>query len=493
MNDPDGLVQSWADGATVRDIREARRPARTPEDARDLTDTGNAAHLVQLHGPWLRYIPQWGKWLVCGDDGFYTLDHRDVHVRELAKGVGEALKLEAVGTKDADEAKRLFAFAFKSLNAHAITAMVDLARGIDGIPLDHEELDRDGWLLGVQNGVVDLRDGTFRDATPADLLTLRCDATWDEDARAPRFEQALEEWFPNAEVRAYVQRVAGAALVGGQRDHVFIIHYGAGGNGKGTFTRALQRVLGPYAVEIHLSLLVETRFKEHDTVRADLFRTRLAVAVETERRVRLAEASVKNLTGGDRIRARRMREDPWSFDPTHSLWLQTNHLPEISGRDTGIWRRIRVVKWVNTFDKATADPGLDERLAAEAPGILRWLVEGCMEWQEHGLSEPEAVIRETLAYRRAEDTFARFAADTELVFRPDLEIPAGQLQTMLDEWSGVEGRKRPDGIKDWLEENGAGRKQKRVRDADGEEKRRWFWVGIGLDDGNHESEQTNAL
>src|SRR5439155_11202182 len=183
-------------------------------------------------------------------------------------------------------------------------------------------------------------------------------------------------WFPDAEVRAYVHRLAGAALVGAQFDHLFVIHYGGGGYGKGTFTRHLQAVLGPYAVEVHLSLLVEQRHSEHDTVKADLFRRRLAVAVETERRVKLAEASVKNLTGGDRIRARRMREDPWAFDPTHALWLQTNHLPEISGRDDGIWRRVRVVKWEASF-KRTQDPTLDPTLDAEASGILRWLVEGC--------------------------------------------------------------------------------------------------------------------
>jgi putative DNA primase/helicase len=387
----------------------------------------------------------------------------------------------------------VFAFAFKTLNAQGITGLVNLARGIDGIPLDHEALDADGWLLGVENGVVELRTGKFREADPTDLMTMRCPVPWDENASAHRWEQALEEWFPDAEVRAYVQRVAGSALVGAQRDHVFVIHYGLGANGKGTFMRALQHVLGPHTVEIHLSLLVETRYKEHDTVRADLFRTRLAVAVETDRRVRLAEASVKNLTGGDRIRARRMREDPWSFDPSHSLWLQTNHLPEIGGRDAGIWRRIRVVKWVAQFMGDNADPGLDDTLAAEAPGILRWLVEGCLEWQDHGLAEPEAVIRDTLEYRSREDVFARFATDTGLAFRHDLEIQAQALQDLLTDWAATEGQARPDGLTDWLEENGARKTQKRVTGPDGTQKRPKFWVGVGIEGAGHETEQTNAL
>ncbi|MEX1258409.1 MAG: phage/plasmid primase, P4 family [Gemmatimonadota bacterium] len=471
-----------------------RRAAETTPPGETLTDSSNATRLIRIHGERLRYIAPWGRWVVCGEDGFWVQDFRDVQVRELAKDVGEALKQEAAAMTDAATAKQVFKFAFRSLNAHGIGGMVDLARGIEGVPLDHEDLDRDGWLLGVENGVLDLREsGGFRPASPSDLMALRCPVTWNEDAEAPRWERALQEWFPDASVRSYVQRVAGAALVGSQRDHVFVIHFGLGGNGKGTFLRALQRVLGPLAVEVHLSLLVETKFKEHDTVRADLFRTRLAVAVETDRRVKLAEASVKNLTGGDRIRARRMREDPWSFDPTHSLWLQTNHLPEIGGRDTGIWRRIRVVEWKNTFTGKAADPNLDDVLASEAPGILRWLVEGCLQWQAEGLSEPEAVIRATLDYRNKEDTFARFASDCGLVFRTGLEIQAQELQGLLGEWTDSEGKVRPEGLTDWLTENGALKQQRRVTGPDGKTRRPKFWIGVGLEDGSHETAQTDAI
>jgi len=459
------------------------------------TDTGNAARLVRLHGERLRYVPRWGRWLVWSpEEGRWLQDAGHVYVRELAKDVGRELKKEAATMTETEAAKRVFHFAFRSLNAPGITGLVDLARGIKGIPLDHELLDSDGWLLGVTNGVVELKTGRFREADPGDLMTLQCPVVWDEDAHSPRWERAMGEWFPDPDVRAYVQRVAGSALVGVQRDHAFVIHYGLGGNGKGSFTRALQRVLGPYAVEIHLSLLVETKYKEHDTVRADLFRTRLAVAVETERRVRLAEASVKNLTGGDRIRARRMREDPWSFDPSHSLWLQTNHLPEIGGRDVGIWRRIRVVRWMTTFAERDQDRTLDDTLAGEAPGILRWLVEGCREWQEHGLAEPEAVIRDTLAYRRAEDAFARFQEDTGLVFRPDLEVEAQELLDLLETWASEEGVTPPrQDIGEWLAEHGVQKQQRRRIGPDGKQRRPRLWVGVGIPGAGNESAQADAL
>ena len=222
-----------------------------------LTDTGNASRLVAMHGDQLHYIAPWRKWLVFDSDrGVWMRDHADVRVRELAKDVGTALKKSAAKEDDDDRAKKVFGFALKSLNAHGIGGMVDLARGVEGTPLDHEHLDRDGWLLGVKNGVVDLRSGELRDADPADLMTMQCPVSWDPVTRRDRWERAMVEWFPDPEVRTYVQRVAGSALVGTQRDHVFIVHYGGGRNGKGTFMRALQHVMGPYTRVIHLSLLV---------------------------------------------------------------------------------------------------------------------------------------------------------------------------------------------------------------------------------------------
>jgi putative DNA primase/helicase len=469
-------------------------PDGDSHDAPTLTDTGNASRLIGKHGDRLHYIPPWGRWIVCATDGFWNIDHRDVQVRELAKDVGRQLKREAAKEPDDARAKRLFAYGLASLNARKIGGMVDLARGIEGISLDHEKLDKDGWLLGTKNGVIELRTGRHRTARPEDLMTMRCPVPWQANATAPRWERAVAEWFPDPEVRAYVQRVAGSALVGAQRDHVFVIHYGLGGNGKGTFTRALQAVLGPLATEIHLSLLIQVQHKEHDTVKADLFRARLALAVEVDRRVKLAEASVKNLTGNDRIRGRRMREDPWSFDPTHSLWLQTNHLPEISGRDTGIWRRIRVVKWERTFSGEDEDQDLDETLASEAPGILGWLVEGCLAWQREGLQEPEKVVRDTLAYRRAEDTFSRFQDDVDLVFAPGLEMQAQALQDLLSEWASAEGIDPPSSeVGDWLHEHGCRQKRKRFTDENGKRRQRRFWLGVGLEDGKHESEQIHAL
>ena len=290
---------------------EAQQPSSAPTlEDRDTSDADNASRLIELHGGVLRFVPPWKKWLRFSDsEQRWIRDDANVHVYELAKDVGQNLKRDTLAITDSRDAEKKFKHALKSLSKHGIESMVKLARGVEGVPLDHELLDSNPWLLGVKNGVVDLRSGELRPAVPDDLMTMQCAVVFDEHAKCPNWDRANEDWFPDPEVRKYVQRVAGSALVGAQRDHVFIIMYGDGRNGKGTFIRALQRVLGAYATVIHLSLLTKDS-KEHDTVKASLFRSRLAVASETERRVRLDEASVKNLTGRDRIRSERGTHGP---------------------------------------------------------------------------------------------------------------------------------------------------------------------------------------
>jgi putative DNA primase/helicase len=366
--------------------------------------------------------------------------------------------------------------------------MVKLSRGKDGIAIDHELLDADPWLLGVRNGVVDLLTGELRPADPDDLMTKQCPVVFDAEAISPRWDQAMEEWFDDPEVRDYVQRVAGSSLVGRQKDHQLVIHFGNGRNGKGTFVRAMQKVLGEYARVIHLSLLVGGKNAQHDTVKADLFGARWAIASETEKGVPLDEAMVKNLTGQDMITARRLYENPWEFEPTFSLALQTNYLPTISGRDHGVWSRMKVVEWLSTFVQKeklgsdakgafTMDTDLDEKLAREAAGILNWLIQGCLLWQKHGLKEPQAVIDATLAYREAEDVLARFMKDEKLVLGPSYQISSKKLQQLLAGFASREGLNETVLQRDlsgWL------RDEKGLKKS--QHQKVWIWKGIGLSD-----------
>ena len=208
----------------------------------------------------------------------------------------------------------------------------------------------------------------------------------------------MQRWQPNPDVRDYVQLRAGAGATGIPTETVDI-DYGGGGNGKSKFHGAIQHVLGPYATVPHKSLLVAGRFEQHSTVVADLFRKRLAVASETKDAEALDDESVKNLTGGDRLKGRRMREDPWEFWPTHTLVMFSNHKPTVQGRDEGIWRRLRLVPWQVTIPENERDEAPRRQTPAEAPGILRWVVDGARRYNSAGLRPPAAVRDATDEYR----------------------------------------------------------------------------------------------
>jgi putative DNA primase/helicase len=410
----------------------------------------------------------------------WLIDRNRVAVFELAKDVSSELYRQAAANPD--QAREIGGWAKQSATRFRIASMVELARGIKGVAVSHDDLDTDPWLLGVANGYIDLRTGAFHEPDPDKLMTMQAPVTYNAEAPAPRWTQALGEWFPDAEVRRYVQRLSGHALSGDSLgNHIFAIHYGNGRNGKGTYMRAHKHILGPYYVTPDKSLLVQRRHEQHATVKARLFRTRLAVASETEQRERLNEAQVKNLTGGDPINARRMREDEWEFEPTHSLWLQTNYPPEILGSDTGIWSRIKIVPWTETFNGHT-DTSIDATLVAESAGILNWMIKGCLEWQRHRLNEPEAVVRATLDYRAAEDVLSRFANDVGIEFAGGRTLVDAELKDRIRAWSIEEGVDMPDTkkINSWMKAQGCREDRERYTNVDGRKSRRKVWKGAHL-------------
>jgi putative DNA primase/helicase len=441
------------DVVEIGDRELASTPAST-DDApwwKRMSDTHHADRLIELHGERLRFIPAWKKWVVFKpEQQRWRVDDASVRVYELAKDVGRTLKAQ-IPEVDSDQLSKVGKAIERAMSASGIRSMVELARGISGVVLDHEKLDDDPWKLGVRNGVVDLRTGKLRPADPKDLMTLQCHVEYDPAVEAPRWRDAVEQWFPDAEVREYVQRLAGLTLIGEQVEHLMAIHYGDGRNGKGTFVRALQYVLGDYATVIDHTLLQKTQQNKHDAIKAKLFRKRFAVASETDKGIKLDEASVKNLTGKDRISAEWKYGDPWDFDPSHLIHLQTNYLPKIAGRDVGIWSRLKVVPWLVTFARPEQDAGLDEALRAEGAGILGWLIEGCLAYQMDGLAEPEAVKNATLKYRATEDKLAKFTKDIGLNTEArDEFIGKKEIQERLKEWAEEEGIPAPKGLTNYL-------------------------------------------
>jgi putative DNA primase/helicase len=413
------------------------------EDGLRYTDKGNATRLIRKHGDVLRFVPVWHRWLVYAN-GRWRLDHASTLVAHLAAGLGndiltpENIRKAKSEPDDAERKKRvarLIGWGTRTENRTGVQGTLDAAATVPGVALDHEAIDAHPWLLNVANGTVNLRTGTLGPHDPNDLLMMMSPVIYDQEATCPQFEQFLELVLPDDEVRRFVQRLFGLALVGEQVEHVLPIAIGGGANGKSTLTKIIAAVFGEYGIPCSKDILLALRNTVHPTSKATLFRRRLAYAGELPPDAALNEAQVKELTGGDRVTARRMREDEWSFDPSHTLWLHANYRPKISGTDDGIWRRVKLIPFEVQVPAAQQDPDLARRIIAEElSGVLNWLLSGLAEYRRGGLATPERVKVATATYRNESDTVAAFLAEVGLVIDPRLATSTGDLLQLHNEW-----------------------------------------------------------
>ena len=373
-----------------------------------LTDYGNAERLVARHGEDLRYCYAWRKWLAWNGRRWAIDDTGELGRR--AKDTVRSIYAEAAAEPEEAARKALAAHAKSTESNSRLKAMITLAKSEPGIPIRPADLDTDGWLLNVSNGTLDLRSGTLREHRREDLITRLAPVEYHPDAQAPLWEQTLERILPGPELREFVRRYLGYSLTGDVSEQCLAIAHGVGANGKTTIIDAVMAVMGEYAMQGAPDLLIAKR-DAHPTELADLHGKRLVSTAEVEQGRRLAESRVKQLTGGDRVRARRMNEDFWEFAPTHKLLIATNHKPEVRGTDLGIWRRIKLIPFSVTIPAEERDEALPRKLAAARPGILAWLVRGCLDWQRDGLREPQEVTDATAHYRAEMDTLAAWVAD----------------------------------------------------------------------------------
>jgi P4 family phage/plasmid primase-like protien len=373
----------------------------------NLTDLGNAERFIAHHGEDVRYCYPWRKWLVW--TGARWERDEAGRVYRLAKETVRGIYREASDEEDEDRRKALGKHARASESETRIRAMVELAK--PEIPVSPDELDASPWLLNTANGTIDLRTGELREHRREDLITKVAPVEYDPAAAAPTWEAFLERVLPGEELRQFVQRAVGYSATGSTSEQCMFIHHGPGANGKSTFAETLSATLGDYAMRTPTETLLVKRPGGVPNDVARLKGARYVTASETEEGRRLAESLVKDLTGQDTISARFMWAEWFDFKPTHALHLSTNHRPEIRGSDAAIWRRIRLVPWSVTIPPAEQDRKLPEKLRAELPGVLTWIVRGCLEWQREGLQAPEEVRQATKAYRAEMDVLAAFLAD----------------------------------------------------------------------------------
>jgi putative DNA primase/helicase len=463
-------VSRYEPADNVVSISVNGRGVAPPPRGYNLTDLGNSERFVRDHGGGVRYCYPWGKWLVWTGSRWERDDAG--RVQRLAKETVRSIYREATDVEDEDRRKALAKHASRSEGADKIKAMLELARS--EVPVAPDELDADPWLLNAANGTVDLQTGEIRKHRREDLLTKLAPVEYDPYAPAPTWEAFLERVLPGEELRTFVQRAAGYSATGDTSEQVMLINHGAGNNGKSTFQEAIAAALGDYSMRAPTEMLMTKRAGGVPNDVARLKGARFVAASETEEGRRLAESLVKDLTGQDTISARFMRAEWFDFRPTHKLWLSTNHKPEIRGTDNAIWRRIRLVPWAVAIPPAERDRKLAEKLRGELPGVLAWIVRGCIEWRHEGLQAPAEVRKATAGYRSEMDVLGDFLADR--CFRGErLQVGKDELYKAYQMWSEDAGERT-----ETKRKFGMLLKERGIEDGRNSERTRRIWKGIGL-------------
>ena len=397
-----------------------------------LDDIGNGKRFAAQHRARARYCPSWKCWMV-----YNTLEGRWVRdqsrtVEALAKGTANSIAREALATPGDAERAALLGHARRATARTKREVMVKDAQSEDGMILLPHDLDSAPWQLNVLNGTLDLRTGRLLPHDPDDLLGQLAPVVFDPAATCPLFEAFLRGVFNESEeMIEFVAQVLGYTLTGQTREQMFFPVVGRGSNGKSTLLQTVRRLLGTYAREFDPQTFMVRQNERIAVDVADLHNVRMAITSESSATQRLDEGKIKRMTGGEDLIGERKFEHPFSFSPQFKLFLVTNHLPQIKGTDRGIWRRVAPLPFEEHFWKEgegregegkegeapgppnrRADLQLPDKLHAEFPGILNWLVGGCLRWQRAGaLVLPKQVLAKKGAYREEQDELGEFIAD----------------------------------------------------------------------------------
>lgn len=469
-------------------IERARFAEAAAEERLDRSDTANVNLMHQYTKGNLRYLPDIDQWLYWTGDR-WEVDKDKSILQKASRTVGEHYHREAVQRrKDAevqglppDTRKRLAKvaddtekWATQCRNHQRLNAMQAQAKMDCRFTLALDSLNRDPHLLGVQNGVVDLKSGRLQPDARDQYITQRAAFNFDPLAHALRWSQFIEEitakpvlgeigkYTARPNYARYVQKALGYCLTGMTIEHKMFICCGDGGNGKNVMLDMLKELLPDYVAIIAPALLVASS-KAMDAnapsaATAALAGKRYAIASEAQEGARLDVAMVKAHTGNQYITARFLHANDTTFAVTHKLWLMTNHKPRIDDMDAAIRGRLHILpfdmRWNRPGD-TDRDPSLPdgdkylvETLRTESAGILAWLIEGARMYYAEGLEPPEEVKANTLAYLAEQDVFSAWRTDRCSPCNADDGTQASKLFADYQAWCEVRGRKaRPDNQK----------------------------------------------
>lgn len=386
----------------------------------DLTDLGNAERLMYVYGADFRYHIERKKWLHWNGK-FWVVDSSNLLNMKAVEIVRE-LK-EEINYIDGKSEKEAFSkHITRSQAAPRILAIVQLADSVsEGITVTQSMFDKDDYLLNVANGTIDLKKlklvgvnkMVLGEHDRANYITHYIDIPFNPVSKCPTWDKFLDDIFMgNIGMIKYIQRIIGYALTGSNKEEAMFIFYGPKGrNGKSTLVKVIQRLLNNYAATTDPSTFMKSGKTARHTL-AELVGVRFLSTSEVERGEELAVQLIKQITGRDSVEAERKYENPFTYLPTYKIFMLTNNKPAIYERRKAIWQRIHLIPFNRYFEDHERDKDLDAKLAAEMEGILRWALEGCMEWQRQGLNPPQEVRDAVKQYEIEQDIIGQFIQES---------------------------------------------------------------------------------
>ena len=393
------------------------------------SEDGHSQALIAEWGAFLRYCPQMGRWLHWDGYRWHRQPAGGGIAREYSKAIARLYPDDWAAHKK------------RSLSASGTSACLSLTETDHRIAVDIDALDAHPWELNTPGGIINLRTGQLRPPDPNALHTRSTRIAPDPQADQSPWLDFLNTTFQGDQaIIGYIRRLMGYACVGEVREAILPVFHGQGANGKTVLLETVQAVLGDYATVAPQKFLVQGP-GQHATEIAAIAGARLVIASETNEGEKFDEAKVKILTGGDRIKARFMRQDEFTFKPSHLLVMMTNHRPEVGSGGTSFWRRLREIPFGHVVPEDARDPELTQRLTNQhGPAIMAWLAQGAAEYARDGLREPDGVKVATRAYEASTDTVARFVDDMVILGGGEaVKVNSSEVREAYETWCRTEG------------------------------------------------------
>lgn len=416
---------------------DAPPPSEPAASHRELTDVGLAERFADAYSTTWRYFVGLGwhrwtgtHWAPDESEGGLLVD--------AAINVARCIRWKEAEGLTGKELERLLSFSRKAESRSRIEAMLYLAS--KKLWIDTGEIDKGIYLLNFRNCTVDLRTGAQRPHAREDYLTHCVDCDYDPSAQCPTWTKFLEDIFlSDSQMVDFVHRSIGYGLSGDTSEQCLFVLHGGGANGKSTLMSVVMAIAGNLGHEPRFDSFLAAKHGRNGTDDIASWRgKRILFASEANPGAKLDEAMIKSLTGGERITARHLYRQQFTFTPTAKVFLACNAIPHIRGTDDGIWRRIRIVPFQRQIPEAQRDPYLTKKLLDEKPGICAAIVRGSIAWAENGLQQPDSVRAATTSYRYEEDTIGRFLSDCAVLEESAL-VSTSTLYSTYKLWADSSG------------------------------------------------------